>query len=116
MKWYSTMISELSKIVDSFPGSPNQTRCFLHILNLVVKSILRQFDPPKAADGASVTIGADELAALSRDLEGGAADDEEEDDNEEGLVDERAEMTEEEIEELEASVEPVRLALTKVQF
>ena len=34
-------------MIDDFPGATNQTRCFLHILNLVVKSIIRQFDLPK---------------------------------------------------------------------
>jgi hypothetical protein len=40
------MIEELANLVDDFPGPANQTRCFLHILNLVVKSIIRQFDVP----------------------------------------------------------------------
>jgi len=42
-----TMIEELAVLIDDFPGPANQTRCFLHILNLVVKSIIRQFDLPK---------------------------------------------------------------------
>ena len=42
------MIKELEKLVVNFPGSANQTRCFFHILNLVVKSIIRQFDVPKS--------------------------------------------------------------------
>ena len=40
------MVDELANLIDDFPGPANQTRCFLHILNLVVKSILRQFDLP----------------------------------------------------------------------
>jgi len=35
-----TMIAELENLLDEFPGAANQTRCFTHILNLVVKSIL----------------------------------------------------------------------------
>ena len=34
------MINELAKILNDFPGASNQTHCFAHILNLVVKSIL----------------------------------------------------------------------------
>ncbi len=41
------MIKHLSILVDNFPGAPNQTWCFAHILNLVTKSILHQFDVAK---------------------------------------------------------------------
>ncbi|KAF9537612.1 hypothetical protein CPC08DRAFT_613930, partial [Agrocybe pediades] len=39
-----TMIEEMSTLLDHFPGAPNQTRCFTHILNLVAKTIIKQFD------------------------------------------------------------------------
>jgi hypothetical protein len=42
------MIDALAELVIAFPGAANRTRCFTHILNLVVKVILRQFDVPKA--------------------------------------------------------------------
>ena len=38
------MIEELEHLLNDFPGAANQMRCFAHIINLVVKSILRQFD------------------------------------------------------------------------
>ena len=41
------MIEELEDRIEEFAGSINHTRCFLHILNLVVKSVIRQFDLPK---------------------------------------------------------------------
>jgi hypothetical protein len=42
------MVESLEGLINDFPGTANQTRCFLHTLNLVVKSILKQFDlPPK---------------------------------------------------------------------
>lgn len=41
------VIKHLSTLVDNFPGAPNQMRCFTHILNLVAKSILRQFNVAK---------------------------------------------------------------------
>src|SRR6202030_1804579 len=41
------MISHLATILEEFPGSANRTRCFAHILNLVAKCIMRQFDAPK---------------------------------------------------------------------
>ena len=42
------MIEELANLLDDFPGPANQTWCFLHIINLVVKSIIQQFDLPKS--------------------------------------------------------------------
>ncbi|TFK61912.1 hypothetical protein BDN72DRAFT_749645, partial [Pluteus cervinus] len=38
------MIEELVNLLDNFPGPANQTRCFTHVLNLVVKSMIKQFD------------------------------------------------------------------------
>ena len=52
------MVEELANLLDDFPGPANQTRCFLHILNLVVKSIIRQFDLPKSKKRSD---GRDEL-------------------------------------------------------
>ncbi|KAG1722531.1 hypothetical protein EDD22DRAFT_760423, partial [Suillus occidentalis] len=43
-----TMVNELSDLLEDFPGETNRTRCFLHIVNLVAKTLIRQFDVPKA--------------------------------------------------------------------
>jgi hypothetical protein len=58
------MVEHLATLVENFPGAPNQTRCFTHILNLVAKSILRQFDvAKKTADGPpDVNEASDALA------------------------------------------------------
>jgi len=45
------MIDELAELIDKFPGKANHMWCFMHILNLVCKNILRQFDVPKAKQG-----------------------------------------------------------------
>jgi hypothetical protein len=55
------MIEHLAVLIDTFPGAANQTRCFAHILNLVAKSVLRQFEAPKvkgkkAVDEAANTV------------------------------------------------------------
>ena len=42
------MIDKLADLLNDFPGESNRTRCFPDILNLVVKSIIKQFDIPKA--------------------------------------------------------------------
>jgi hypothetical protein len=113
------MIEELGKLLDDFPGSTNQTRCFAHILNLVVKSILSQFDVPKAKAGTILNVAEKALQELEEDLEEvvdeyGSASIEDEIDNLEGWIDEREEMTEEEKDELDESVRPMRTMLTKV--
>ena len=111
------MIRELAKRIVEFRGDPNRTRCFAHIINLVVKSILKQFDKPskqltKDLDNAEKeleTLAGDielEEALTAEDLEDG------EDDDVEGLVDEPLE--EEEYRELRKAVLPVRTMLTKV--
>ena len=122
------MVEELANLLDNFPGPANQTRCFLHILNLVVKSIIRQFDLPKSKktsddedeDNATLDAATAELLKLAADIEleeqitVSTGDDEVADDDDEGWVDEHKEMTEDELKELAASVQPVWLLLTKV--
>jgi hypothetical protein len=109
------MIDDLAGCLVEYRGAPNRARCFTHILNLVVKSIMRQFDLPKKRDA--------ELMNLAGDLEAEelAAQGEQEEpeegpslDNDEGWVDEREDMSEEELDELEEHVRPVRILLTKV--
>jgi len=117
------MIEELANLLENFPGPANQTRCFTHVLNLVVKSIIRQFDLPKTKGGAVLNEAAEELLNLAGNIEFEEAElemrdaregEDAEDDNIEGWVDERVLMTEEEVAELDESVAPVRLLLTKV--
>ena len=130
------MIEHLTTLIEGFPGAANQTRCFTHILNLVAKSVLRQFEAPKSKGGKVLDDAARGLAAIFDDLEDdddveldGASnegnedgsevnddvDDDVVDDDEDGLPDERDGMSEEELASLEKSVKPVRLVLTKVR-
>lgn len=39
-----SIITELARRIDTFPGAPNYIRYFVHIINLVAKTVLRQFD------------------------------------------------------------------------
>jgi nucleoside-diphosphate-sugar epimerase len=111
------MIEELANLLDNFPGAANQTRCFTHILNLVVKSILAQFELPKSR----ANVG-EEILKLAEGLEleeeitakNGDEGEEGEDDNVEGWIDEREEMSERQLEELEACIDPIRTLLIKV--
>jgi archaellum component FlaC len=130
------MVEEMASLLENFPGAANQTRCFLHILNLTAKSILQQFEIPKkkkAGDGDGdgnddkklLSKAMNELLALSDEIEDEltGVDDEVDDgndsdadleDDEEGLEDERKDLSAEQIAELEADLLPVRLMLTKV--
>jgi hypothetical protein len=131
------MIEHLSTLVKNFPGAANQTRCFTHILNLVAKSILRQFEPKKKArngEAEDVDDAKKALAALAEELDlqdsteqpelgdnpeyseelDGDEDLEMDDDDEDGLGDENNGMSEEDVAELEESLVPIRLMLTKV--
>ena len=63
------MIAELANLLDNFPGPANQTRCFAHILNLVVKSVIQQFDLPKSKGGRILDDAVKELLSLAGNIE-----------------------------------------------
>lgn len=49
-----TMVAELKKLNwKRFKGEGQWIRCFAHILNLIVKAILRPFGPPKRTAGGT---------------------------------------------------------------
>lgn len=120
------MVEELEKLVERFPGEAAQVRCFTHVINLVAKSIIQQFDVPKNLKKDIIDEALAELRVLADDLEReeeetkrgsstAEGDEEGDDENTEGWVDEREEMTDEEIAKLEADVKPTRLVLLKVK-
>lgn len=41
------MVERLADMLPLFPGTPNHTWCFLHTVNLVTKSLIREFDMTK---------------------------------------------------------------------
>ncbi|KAF8812016.1 hypothetical protein BYT27DRAFT_7070339, partial [Phlegmacium glaucopus] len=127
------MIEHLAVLIHMFPGAANHTQCFAHILNLVAKSVPRQFEAPKAKGEKAMDDAARELAAVldelddnqteglesggnkGGDLEGNSdEDDDVVDDDEDGLPDERDEMEEDKVANLEASIKPIQAVLTKV--
>ena len=113
------MMDELANLLFNFPGPANQTRCFLHVLNLVVKNILQQFDIPtskkksNADDDQSIDEGTKELLKLVGDIdheeETVHANNEEdviEDDNNEEWIDEHEAMTKEELTDCQRMFNP----------
>ena len=117
------MIAELAKLLDLFPGPKNQTRCFTHVLNLIAKSVIRQFDVPKAEQNETLDNRIQQLQVLAADIDleeestrNGVeiGSDENEEDNVDGWIDEREKMSADDVEMLDESVQPVRFMLVKV--
>ena len=123
------MIDELDELVQSFRGQAMHVRCFDHIMNLVVKTLLKPFDATckgKTANDAALDEAEAALCELTDDLEPSAEDSDDDvevwdmdavdldDDNVEVWVDEHNNMTEEEVAKLEVTTRPVKLVLAKV--
>jgi len=119
------MICQLEKLIDEFKGQECQTRCFTHILNLVAKSIIQQFDVPKAQANKVFDEATTALIELAGDIDteeqemAESRDDSDDDDNDENVedwVDETVDMTVEHLATLNKSAQPVRLMLVKVHI
>ena len=113
------MVDKLAELVVAFPGAANCTRCFAHILNLVVRVILRQFDVPKAKADGALNAASQALVDLAGDIDMEEAEmaeggDDEDDDRDEGWIDLLTGMSTEDREALETSVHPMQLVLVKV--
>jgi hypothetical protein len=61
------MVEELAKRFPHFKGQLHRARCFVHILNLVVKSIMRLFDVDPEDDKAD--LANKDLLAMGEDIE-----------------------------------------------
>ncbi len=123
------MTDELEALLPDFQGTFSRTRCFLHILNLVAKAILKQFDVKEVKDPeALVDEDVRELEELVKELEVEEAETEKElreaegddyeagndEEDDESWVDEIGSLTAEEEAEFEEHVRPVKKVLVKV--
>jgi hypothetical protein len=105
------MVKELKQVLTIFPGESNQTWCFDHIVNLIAKSIIWQFDEVLW-----------ELMVLAGDLdqeelatwEGELSEIDGDDDNVDGWVDKQEEMSKMEQKDLDDNIQPIRRVLVKV--
>jgi hypothetical protein len=66
-----TMVTTLGDLLVAFPGDTNRTQCFDHIINLIAKSIIKQFDVSKTAQKDSLDHDkkCQVLMVLAEDLE-----------------------------------------------
>lgn len=121
------MIKDLAALVPEFAGSASHTRCFLHTINLVAKSLIREFDVAKkeangALDGKDAEV-ANEIDELRKDDENEEdvivlqdLDDNELTDNDEGWVDDVEMLPADEHNKLQKNIRPVKLVLLKVSI
>lgn len=117
------MINKLSDLIPSYPGDASRARCFNHVIALVAKSVVRQFDVPKGQAGAVLDEAERELREMVEGIdieddkkqnEWEASDSGEDDENGDGWIDEVAKLLIADREELEDSIQTVRLVLVKV--
>ena len=132
------MVESLATIMADFPGEANRSRCLAHIVNLVVKIILRQFDVSRKKkknkdipfdttgngddeDREMIAEVEDEVEKMERilDKEEKEMDDGDEDDDEDKTtlvrdIETMESAMEEEIEEVSKLAKPVCQVLYKV--
>lgn len=126
-----TMIDSLAERLPDFDGQKGRVRCFLHILNLVAKSLLRQFDT-RTEDKNSADAGDRELAGLAEGLreflraesespdslgagDGGDGENGDLEDDPADDFDEVEKMSPKDREKFEEEVRPLKLVLVKVR-
>ncbi len=120
------MTEELGNLLPEFQGDYSYTRCFLHILNLVAKAMLKQFniaevkDPETLVDDDVRELAelAEELAEEERATAGELQQEEGENagelEDDEDWVDEVETLEGEEREEFERNIRPIKKVLVKV--
>jgi hypothetical protein len=113
------MMEALATILTRFPGQVNRVCCFAHVLNLVVKAILCQFDThvSKGKKANAVMMDAQrDLAKVAKDLEDDSDNNngDDEDANNVFGLDDIEHALEKDIEAVADEVQPVRDLLTKV--
>ena len=118
-----TMVSEMEKLLTEFL-EVKCTHCFAHILNLIAKSLLKQFDIKQKTE-EDLTDDERELLDLAGNIEEeenttamendtGDEDTADEDDID-GWVNKMDHLTTAEKQDLEESIKPVRVVLVKVK-
>ena len=123
------MIDELDELIPEF-SKVNHTHCFLHVINLVGRTLVKQFNVSKTVTGAVNINKDDDIRELAGNLD---YNDEERqtqeallreslatdsgvepNDDVEGWVDEMAALSVADRADLEARIRPVKMVLVKV--
>lgn len=118
------MINELEGCLEKFSRVESRMRCFTHIVNLIVQTIIRQFDIPKAKEGGLVDGAMKELQVLATDIDikelltraNNASKDADNDNDLEGWANEQSRMSTSDLKRFEADVQPIQQMLVKVSL
>lgn len=108
------MLEEMAVILPDFGGTAAHTRCFLHTVNLVAKSLLRQFDEPKSRDDDHEKSDDDEPNVDGHSENERMDSDVLPGDDVDGFVDETEFLTHDARKSLQQNIRPVQLVLVKV--
>ena len=114
------MVEELEFMLEDYAGEAGRARCFLHIVSIVAKTIIKQFDVPKKKGDDPVNILDQELYKLAEGIEEEEAQTMSErvdgEDDDEAVADELVgDLDEDDRERLLAELRPIRLLLVKVR-
>ena len=121
------MIEALGRLLDDYPGDPNRARCFNHVIALVAKRMVRQFDVPKAGADEALDEAEEELRNLAEgiDIEELMAKSMQDTDDEDGGDNANNDDSNDEMEielsaedqaDLDVNTRPIRLLLVKVSI
>src|ERR1700720_611970 len=113
------MIAALARTLNDYPGDPNRTCCFNHIIALIGKHMIHQFDVPKGGADAALDEAEKKLRNLAEgidieDMLAKGSQETDEEDEDDGDDDDDDEMDVEDRADLEVSTWPIRLVLVKV--
>jgi hypothetical protein len=117
------MVDELEDLIKECRGSETRTRCFDHIINLVAKSTIQQFDSRNVSNNEADKelrdlaegLELEEMVTLAeKNVVEKDGEDSEEDDFDMDTIDEQIRLTEAERVRLDESFRPVKMMLVKV--
>ena len=120
-----TMIDGLQNKITTFPRDENRALCFNHVIALVAKSSICQFDIPKGQADAALDEAERELNELAEGIdiedekmraEWEGTDNEDDNDDNDGWVDEVGHLLVANHADLEVNIMPMRLVLVKVSL
>lgn len=63
------MVDELAERIEEYSGEEHCTQCFAHVVNLIAKSLLNQFKPPKKHKEDALDALEWDLLVLAKGLE-----------------------------------------------
>ena len=114
------MVKHIGNSLGNFLGPSNQTRCFVHTVNLIVKSILKPFDTAKSKEPKStpkdVRAFEDVMAEMYEQEKGSDGNDNDDKEEEEEDEEDKDEEGEDKDDELAMRLDPIRSMLQKVSL